>query len=609
MREKLSSIGVENWPSSVKIEFPSDVELARYDARRTALIRYSQGLCLSETIKEAGCSKTELYRLIARALKIDEYGLPYGHRILLKGQHVNKNRKNDERKCLSKKPLPGAFSLLLKNHPKIKKAIDDLVLQRASSIKICTSFKTACQNEGLQNPAYPFNSKSEGLTALKRYVRELENVRDRNETAQADFWRESASRAGSDDYYAPYRKVELDGYWFDVDSEVEYEGREPGSVVRIPVTRIWIVAVIDVASTCCLGYALDFGENYSTSTVLSALRNCMLPWKPRTSDSSIRYTEGDGFPSMHEELAYMCFDELHMDNAGSQLSAMALTAIHRKYRAVPVYGPVATPNKRPLVEGAFSIFEKAGFTDWKSIGRISYSVLHHAIDALLAAYNNSRSPGSTNTRMGAMRDMVSAAGWMNRRIPLREREGLQRYELADRARVRLDEKTRVVQWKGARYYGPCLLKVGPGAEVLVQANSQDPREILVTCCRTGQDLGILLVEKRWRAHPIHVRVRMWLESDPQLRHLRSQGSNIIDALHAYIGTKSRNAKQERKKAAIAQSFLRTGDSPDSVPRPANEQPSPPDTTKTSSHARPKGEQRKHASHAFVLKLLQNIGTL
>lgn len=625
-REKLIAIGVEDWPEADKIDFSSAEEKKRYSARRTAFIRYAQGLKVKEAAKEAECSRAELYRLIKRSLKLDRYCVPYGHRILTKGCHVKEVRKNSESKKASKKPLPGAFSLLLKSHSKIKNTVDRLVKEKASFNKVCTAFKTACQDAGLQAPAYPFNCKSEGRTALRRYVHALEYEQERGKAQREGAWLDIAARAGGEDDFGPYRQGQLDGYWLDVDSEVEFEGREPGSLVRIPVTRIWILAMIERRSTACLGYALDFGENYSSEAVLAAVRNSTLPWKPRTSNSPIQYAAGDGFPSMHDELAYMCLDELHMDNANAHLSEMVRTTLHQRYRTVPMYGPVATPNERPQVEGAFSIWEKAGMADWKSAGRISYDVLHHAIDAWLAAYNNTRAPGSTRTRMETLRDMVSAGGSMNRRIPLKEREELQQYDLIDQATVGRSEKKHVVRWKNARYYGAILEKVKLGTELLIQANSKDPREILVSCCGTGQKLGKLLIERPWRTRAIDVRVRSWLGNDSSLRHLRSQGSNIIDALHAYIATKSRGAVQQRYKAAIALSFApgssssalppetapsdtHTGKPQTSDAAPTNTRAAQAGSSRSSPFTKRRGVRVTDDSQAFVHDLLQNIGAL
>lgn len=624
MRDELIALGVENWTKSDKLTFPSAEEKNRYESRLAAFIRCSQGLSVAKAAKEAGCSRSELYRLIGRSLKLDKKGMPYGHRILSKGVHAEVNRRNSESKKLSKKPLSGSFLLLLKTQPAIKEKIDDLVKENASPAKIYRDFKSECQKADLQKPAYPFNSRSEGRVSLGRYVRQLQDEEERKDATAEGARRDWASRAGGGDYFGPYKQGQLDGYWLDVDLELEYEGREPGSVVIIPVTRIWIIAVIEVGSTACLGYALDFSHNYSSDTVISAVRNATLPWKPRTSKSTIQYAPGDGFPSMHEELAYMCLDELHMDNANSQLSEMVRTTLHRKYRSVPMYGPGNTPNRRPHVEGSFSICERAGVKDWKSIGRISYDVLHHAIDAHWAAYNNSRAPGSTRTRMETLRDMVSAGGSMVRRIPLKEREELQRYDLVDYATVGRSEKTHVVRWIGARYYGAVLEEVKFGSPVLLQANSQDPREILVSCSKTGRKLGELLVERPWRARPVALHVRALLESDPQLRHLRSQGCDIIEALQAHVASKSRNEVEKRGKAAIARSFtpgssssappedeLATpnGNSQNSKHVPADAQTARPNATGSSPSAKSKHRQNQQTSHAFVRNLLQNIGVL
>lgn len=660
MHKDLCAQDVAEWPDAAQLKLEGDIG-KRYDSRRSAIIRYSQGLPATQAANECGISRPELYRMINRAVSCDMNGRMYGHRGLQKNLHLDKPRKNDIKKLSAKKPVAGAFTLLLKNFPDIRKIVDDLIISKkqvgleapldhVSFATLFNAFRNACLDAELCAPSYPFNTAGEGRCALRRYRQALEAAGALGQQAQEAYLRAQLAKKGTD-FYGAFMRSELDGYWMDVELEIEYEGREPGSVVRIPVKRIWIIAVIEQASTACLGYALSFGQNYPSSAVLSALRHCMLPWKPRTSNSKIRYAPGDGFPSMHEELAFMCFDELLMDNAKSQFNEMALATIERNYRAVPVFGPIASPRDRPQVEGCFSILERAGILDWKTIGRISADVLNHAVDALLAAYNNSRAPGSSRTRLETLRDMVAAGTTMSRRVPMAERAALERYDLVDSAKVARDGANPVVRWKGVRYYGEGLPRVKRGTPVVIRANSQDPREIHVTCEDTGEEIGLLLVERRWRAHPVELQVRQWLRKDPRMRHLLTQGSDITMALLAHIASKDEGggAVQQRKKAVIAHGLSRSkgaanpshaGGTPDRrtgsaptyptpqtpaaapVPAPMSSPPLPvpcavdansPAADSSATPGRgvvtPRTGDMTHASQAFVSGLLKNLRSL
>jgi hypothetical protein len=563
MLEDLEAAGIEDWKSADQFGLPPE-EAARYERLRKAFLRHSQGLSATKAAEEADVSRAEFYRLRKRSLASDARGALGGHRALISNQQLTPERRNSVEKLNAKKPVSGAFQLLLKTYPKIKRLIDDLILKgvhpdfekplaHIPSAELFKLFKTACQNAEIKAPCYPFNAANNGRSALERYKKELLAQKELGVQARGDHLRSLNAGRGAD-YYAPYAKVELDGYSLDADIEIEFAGREPGTTVRIPVKRIWIIALIEQASGSCLGYSLAFGENYAASDVLAAVRHSMLPWKPLTSASTIAYGAGDGFPSMHSELAYMCFDQLHMDNAMGQLSKMALTTIQRNYRAVPVFGPGEHPNARPHVEGTFAIWQKAAMGDWKNLKRIPYDVLRHAVDAMLAAYNNSRAPGSTSTRMDSLRDMVSAGLTMNRRVPLAERADLMRFDIVDWANVGVDNGTRVLRWKDARYYGAGLLKVEKGDPIVLRANSQDPREIEITCDRTGRALGALMIERRWRTQPHDLRVRKWLANDPELRRYATQGSDITMALYKAVSEKGAGATAQRKLAVVAQGF-------------------------------------------------------
>lgn len=564
MRETLISNGIDKWKSADQFGLKGKVAV-RYEKLRKALLRYSQGLSVAAAAQEAGVCRQELYRILARALKAEEDGTIFGPRALTKNEQVVPIRRNTPGKLELKKAVSGAFEALLNLYPNIRKVLDDLVLRKihpdhkvplpqVTFAILFNCFKTACLNAKLKAPLYPFNTANQGRSALRRYWKKLLDAQVLGLQAQAEFV--ASQLAGkSQACYSAYACVELDGYWLEVDIEIEFSGREPGTVVRIPVKRIWIISLIEQASGSCLGHSLAFGENYAASDVLAAVRNSVLPWKPLTSKSSIAYGPGDGFPSMHPELAYMCFDQLHMDNALAQFSDMTLATLERLYRSMAVFGPVSRPRFRPQVEGSFAILQQAGFGEWSSIRRIPYQVLCHAIDAMLAGYNNSRAPGSTSSRMEVLRDMVAAGTVMNRRVPLKERPALERFDVVDHAVVKQDGGTRVVYWQNARHYGSGLLRVPMDAPVVIEADSKDPREIQITCERSGKDLGMLRVERRWAQQPHDLRVRNWLGNDPALRHIASQGADITLALYKFLGSKAGGAATQRKRAVVAKGFM------------------------------------------------------
>ncbi|MDP9607245.1 UNVERIFIED_ORG: hypothetical protein J2W38_007066 [Variovorax paradoxus] len=651
MREDLIAAGVEHWKSADEFGLDAD-DAAHYEKMRKALLRHAQGLKATEAAKEAGVSRAEFYRLKRRTLETDAKGAIAGCLGLIPHMHVNPQRRNSVEKLHAKKALSGAFQLLLKNHPRIKRMIDDAVLKGKhpdfkeplpciAPAELFRLFKTACQDAEIQAPCYPFNAANQGRSALERYKRQLLAAKEAGAQAQEDFLRTLSASQGSD-HYISYAKVELDGYSLDADIEIEFAGREPGTTVRVRVKRIWIIALIERSSTTCLGYSLAFGENYAASDVLAAARHSMLPWTPLTSASTIAYGVGDGFPSMHQELAYMCFDQLHMDNAMGQLSKMALTTLQRNYRAVPVFGPGAHPDARPHVEGAFAILQKAGMGAWKALKRVPFDVLRHAIDAMLAAYNNSRAPGSTSSRMQSLRDRVAAGLTMNRRVPVSERADLMRFDIVDWAKVGLDNGTRVLRWKNARYYGAGLLKVEIGDQLVLQANSQDPREINITCDRTGRRLGSLTIERRWRTQPHDLRMRKWLGNNPELRRIAVQGSDVTLALYKVVNEKGGGAAAQRKRAVAAQGLAHSNPNPQHAP--ALETPPAPEvveqdqavqgsqvnsqgpatlvgtraiqgnedgrrsTAPPASSSKPSGQDLRYIGSGFVSELLKNIGS-
>ena len=74
----------------------------------------------------------------------------------------------------------------------------------------------------------------------------------------------------------PYGIVQIDGHKIDMLYSIEWEN-EQGETIRMPATRAWIIAVIDIATRAIIGYSISPYENYNQYDVLMAVHNSIVP--------------------------------------------------------------------------------------------------------------------------------------------------------------------------------------------------------------------------------------------------------------------------------------------------------------------------------------------
>ena len=130
-------------------------------------------------------------------------------------------------------------------------------------------FLCKCQELGIQNYEYPFTTRSKGYTALNRYINEKKKekidlaIRRESKDAQQKFNSTGFGTSTSLIPINPYSLVQIDGHKIDMLYTVEVEDIH-GEIQYMPATRMWVIAVIDVATRAILGYSvtaeeMDFG--------------------------------------------------------------------------------------------------------------------------------------------------------------------------------------------------------------------------------------------------------------------------------------------------------------------------------------------------------------
>lgn len=513
-----------------------------YQRNLNALVALEKGARIKTIVEEHKISKSHIYYLKDRWNKIDRNGNPLRYRALRKFVHVGTNCKNNLAKLTGGTPKPWIYQALLSAHPTLDEALENWAINRlqpgskipdrrptrSKSIEI---FEHFCSVDlGIKPGEYPFQSKS---NAKETVIRDIRNRRDRHQ--QQALRREHVAKA-TNPWFNPmqpptscYMRAQTDGWHVDVEWVIEFPSLRGEGKLRTKVTRLWLIPILEVKSTAALGYSVAFGDNYESADIVRALRSSQVPWVPRKlSSNRLSYRPGECLPNaLMPELSYVLFDELHLDNASSHRSSIAMTVAQRVIGCTLVFGGPGEPNARPEVELLFDLLAEAlfhvipGTTGSNPLDPrrmrgtkedplvLDIDLLLDCIDLLICRYNTGISPGTSDSRLQILERVARRETTLLRRIPLDRRELALKYDVWELKRIGTDKGRPVVRFENADYEGGGLLTRPDlvGQEVLVACNSLDPRVIEVFLTSDGSSLGLLQIERRWRSTPVNLATR------------------------------------------------------------------------------------------------------
>ena len=172
----------------------------------------------------------------------------------------------------------------------------------------------------------------------------------------------------------PYDAVEIDSYHIDSHFTVAFETPE-GAEVDVLLSRIWLIFVIDRASTAILAYTVVYNSEVNADDVVKVIRDAVSKkWQPMELTIPLTYPKDGGLPSgVIPEACGACWSVTLLDGALAHLSE----AIHERVRKTLGFslswGAAGHFERRPNVERSFrkvakDIYQRLPSTTWfKSI--------------------------------------------------------------------------------------------------------------------------------------------------------------------------------------------------------------------------------------------------
>ncbi len=495
----------KNWAEPV----PGSIELseyAKYLLRKQAVDMYIDGFGVAQIQQTTGIFATRLGQLVDRCMETGDGGSVLGYCGLLK--HTRK---------ISGVTLPHKreFSCLIEQFPSLADFIagnyfGDRKYTLEKNMNLVTlhgRFLDECKRLGIMQHEYPFNTENRGYVSLCSYVHMIQEQNTKLHMKRLDKdSRQKLSSTGLRERFSsnplfPFSAVQIDGHIIDMLYTVEIPNTD-GTVSQIVATRAWLIAVIDMATRCILGYSVSQAFNYDQNDVIDAVKDSIVPKVLKEPTiKGLKYPSNGGYYSTAlPELGYAVFDSIMLDNAKAHLSAFTLGKLTDDLKCTVNYGSVATPETRGIIERFFETLETSGFhklpmttgSSAKDLKRkspeketlkynVTYDQIVELLDVLIAQYNNTPNKGIDNyTPLECMRAKVFDAGMVpytadDSMIPFIDRLNLRMEERTVRGHVKKGKRP-YVQFMGTEYRSRLL----SSSEVYVNQKIHilyDPRDI------------------------------------------------------------------------------------------------------------------------------------
>lgn len=351
-----------------------------------------------------------------------------------------------------------------------------------------------------------------------------------------------------------------------------------GTIQSMAAYRCWLIAVIDVATRCIIGYSTTQEMNYNQFDVLRALQNSILPHK--MIDFKIpgfSYPSNGGFPSIAlPETQYALFDMVMLDNAKSHLAKNVRNKALNVINCTLNYGSVATPETRGIIERFFGTLESKGFhrlpmtTDSKISGikrrnpeynavkyDATYDDVVEVLEQLIIQYNNSPHEALyNNTPLQEMERKIREYGMMPTIASERKIKEINR--LMYRTETRRvcggikNGKRPYISYENAQYRNDALASsnIYLGKEITLLINPDDVSTI-EAFTKDGIPLGTLRANGERGQKPHSLKSRQAINHYAKQNKLDNRTfSTPITAYEQELERRAPYSKRDRTKADI-----------------------------------------------------------
>ena len=333
-------------------------------ARRCdALAAVLQGASLRRAAERHDVNRRTLSSVIEKAFQIGHDGRPLGYRACL--PYSNSRASAHVAKEMPTHGSAHALQQLFDVHPDIKQMLESYKGALPPGHippgfgRLIGSIRVLLIERGCQ-AKWPLNTADKGRRAFTSYVRRIRRQAI-VDGAPTEPIAELATIQRIDQLFAldPFDRCEFDAHRIDVEWCLMVPNAR-GEFVPMSISEIWILAIIDAASTAILGWKIVVGKAYTALDVAQCFASAMRPWEPRDLIvPSLQYVPGAAMPSsLNMSMPVMLGRLTAMDNAKAHKAKLPLQSWLCAHYGVINFGLPHVPEARPHIETFFNRLEQ-----------------------------------------------------------------------------------------------------------------------------------------------------------------------------------------------------------------------------------------------------------
>lgn len=566
---------ISKWPT-VLVDNLSEKNKEIFLNRKKAVDMYIEGKSMNEIMLNTNIHRVLVIRLVKRCLDVDEFGVPYGYKALIPYKRTKKASRE--------------FSKFLEKYPSLKEFIEkqyigintskNEIIERNIDIKVLhKKFLKECHKLGIKENEYPFNTEDKCKRTLYRYTDSLINT----------YYGKVTKKYGDDAFQKlksvgignqnnplisrPFQQVQFDGHKIDLIVTIKFKTLEGDTIVK-PISRIWLLVIIDVATRVILGYHICINKEYSSADVLKCIENAIKPKKKMNlSIPGLKYPDNGGFHSLCiKETEWAIWDEFLYDNAKANLAINVREKLTQVVKCSVNAGPVATPERRGIVERFFKTIENHYHRLPNTVGshpkdpkrnnpeenavkyEISASEIEELTEILIANYNNEPHEGINGfAPLDIMKQRIER-GLVPTIMPYNERNDMSmlslKVERVVRGKVK-GGKRPFIYYEGVEYRNDVLARMPDliGVKLTLVINIDDLRTIKAYY-QDGTEFGLLTAKGKWSLKSHTLKERREINNLKRKKEIDiGMYDSPIDVYKDYLISKSINNKSIANKLA------------------------------------------------------------
>lgn len=585
------SLPISKWASvSLDLLSVEDRESINYRAR--AIILYSEGCTVGEIKRQTGVSGSLVNYLLKRCLSLHSDGQIWGFRALVPNARIKAYTRSEP----IKPKLPeaqgghaGALNQLLQKYPKVEEEMVAWVKKkkkggavhehRIRSVDLHLQFLNLLKELDVKNTEWPFNTKHLGRRTLSKYMNEIlesdfsGGISARENSAARAHLNVGRGKSPLLHFSDPFDAVEIDAYHIDAHLTVGF--RNPrGIITQVVLSRLWLLALVERASTAVLAYSVVYRSEVGASDVVYLLARAVSEsWKPlNLTLGDVAYLPGSGMPNgVIPALSGAAWGSLLLDGALAHLSEAVRERARRKLGISINWGPVKHFERRPNVERLFGsirsdIFGRLPSTTGSNpqngraekgellaeTFKIQADEADQLVDVYIARHNSAPSEGIFNiSPLEYLRQTLDNDHFMPRKLPRRALDEGPTFPIKFRATVRGGKKTGrrpYIQFLREHYTSDLLANSFGlfGKSLTLEIDEHDLRQ-LKAFLPNGECIGYLTAVGKWRLSKHDIKTRKAINGLLANRSIiLSSGRDPVQAYLDYlsVGKKKNNLKTE-----------------------------------------------------------------